>query len=125
MFINWSSPESSTAEYHMEVLLKRFVHANRLVFFLAALVTATHFPDDFHCAEISQATLTSAYSEVSAKACNTEIDKSDPNETPYQVCPGVLDFRPKTIFKSLINPFKSLVELPRKSSLKMNHRRLS
>lgn len=72
--------------------MKQFVHANRLVFFLAALVTATHFPDDVHCAEISQATLTSAYSEVSAKACNTEIDKSDPNETPYQVCPGVLDY---------------------------------
>jgi hypothetical protein len=34
----------------------------------------------------------SIYTELTPATCRTEIDNSDPNETPYQVCPGVAGY---------------------------------
>src|SRR5690554_807529 len=35
------------------------------------------------------AAVRSVHTDLTAPACRTEIDKSDPNETPYLLCPGV------------------------------------
>jgi hypothetical protein len=37
----------------------------------------------------SKAAIESIYTDLGAGSCRKEIDKNDPNETPYQVCPGV------------------------------------
>jgi hypothetical protein len=37
----------------------------------------------------SKAAIESIYMDLGAASCRKEIDKNDPNETPYQVCPGV------------------------------------
>ena len=34
----------------------------------------------------------SVYTSLTGDSCRTELDKSDPNETPYQVCPGVAGY---------------------------------
>jgi len=37
----------------------------------------------------SKGTIESIHTDLGAGSCGKEIDKSDPNETPYLVCPGV------------------------------------
>ena len=40
----------------------------------------------------SKAAIESIYTDLGAGSCRKEIDKNDPNETPYQVCPGVAGY---------------------------------
>lgn len=37
----------------------------------------------------SNAAIESIHTDLSAAVCEKEVDKPDPNETPYLVCPGV------------------------------------
>ena len=41
----------------------------------------------------TKAATESIYTDLGAGSCRREIDKSDPNETPYQVCLGVAGYR--------------------------------
>jgi len=43
-------------------------------------------------ADRPKAAVQSIYTDLGAGACTKEIDKSDPNETPYLVCPGVAGY---------------------------------
>jgi hypothetical protein len=40
----------------------------------------------------SKGEIQSVYTALSAEACKKEVDKNDPNETPYLVCPGVAGY---------------------------------
>lgn len=40
----------------------------------------------------TQAEIQSVHTDLGAGSCKTEVDKSDPNETPYLVCPGVAGY---------------------------------
>jgi hypothetical protein len=40
----------------------------------------------------SKAAIESIYTDLGVGSCRKEIDKNDPNETPYQVCPGVAGY---------------------------------
>lgn len=40
----------------------------------------------------SKAAIKSMYTDLGAESCRKEFDKNDPNETPYQVCPGVAGY---------------------------------
>lgn len=37
----------------------------------------------------SKTTIASVYTELTSQSCRKEVDKDDPNETPYLVCSGV------------------------------------
>jgi len=40
----------------------------------------------------SKPAIESIYTALDSKSCRKKIDKNDPNETPYQVCPGVAGY---------------------------------
>jgi hypothetical protein len=40
----------------------------------------------------SKAAIESVYTDLDAGSCTTEIDRTDPNETPYLACPGVAGY---------------------------------
>ena len=40
----------------------------------------------------SKPAIESIYTALDAKSCRKKIDKNDPNETPFQVCPGVAGY---------------------------------
>lgn len=41
----------------------------------------------------SKAAITSVYTELGGGGCKKEVDRSDPNETPYLLCGGVAGYR--------------------------------
>ena len=67
---------------------------------IAGLVTLSLlsgcFDTDANLAVRSQAATESIYTALDPVSCRKEIDKNDPNETPYQVCPGVAGYNAVT-----------------------------
>lgn len=63
---------------------KRFVVAVLIPFLLGGGVAAADHP-----AGRSKSVVRSIATRLDAPSCRTEIDPSDPNETPHRVCPGV------------------------------------
>lgn len=47
---------------------------------------------DGHAAAHAQADIQSVYTDLGGESCRKEIDRNDPNETPYLVCPGVAGY---------------------------------
>jgi len=41
----------------------------------------------------SKSAVESIHTDLGAESCAKEIDKTDPNETPYRVCPGVAGYK--------------------------------
>lgn len=41
---------------------------------------------------IPQVAIRSIHTSIAGASCKTEIDRQDPNETPYQFCPGVAGY---------------------------------
>jgi hypothetical protein len=59
---------------------------------LAALPLYTYPATNSDPGSRSNSTIESIRTDLSAAPCRKEIDKSDPDEIPYQVCPGVAGY---------------------------------
>jgi hypothetical protein len=59
---------------------------------LSPLLLSACSPPDPDAAARPAAVIESVYTELAAQSCRKEADKTDPNETPYLVCPGVASY---------------------------------
>src|SRR5262245_17785860 len=60
--------------------------------FCSALLLSGCSPTDGDPAALSKTSIETTHTNLSAESCAKEIDKTDPNETPYLVCPGVAGY---------------------------------
>lgn len=56
---------------------------------MAALLLWGCLAADANSSARSKTTIGSVYTDITSQSCRKEVDKDDPNETPYLVCPGV------------------------------------
>jgi hypothetical protein len=59
---------------------------------LSLLLLGACSADDGESALRSKAAIQSVHTDLTAGPCKKEIDRNDPNETPYLVCPGVAGY---------------------------------
>lgn len=59
---------------------------------LSSLLLSGCSATDGDTAVQTKASLKSVFTDIGAGSCKKEIDRTDPNETPYLVCPGVAGY---------------------------------
>jgi hypothetical protein len=59
---------------------------------LSTILLSACAAQDSNSAIRPKAGIESVYTNLGAASCGKELDKSDPNETPYLVCPGVAGY---------------------------------
>lgn len=59
---------------------------------LSPLLLSGCLATDGDPAVISKGAIESIYTDIGSVSCKKEIDKNDPNETPYLMCPGVAGY---------------------------------
>jgi hypothetical protein len=62
------------------------------VFLSLFLISVGYAKDNSQVNEDSNGTIESIYTDLSRKACTEVPDVDDPNETPYQLCPGAAGY---------------------------------
>jgi len=60
--------------------------------FTGLLIALSSLAGCSYRSDIVMSPIESVYTDISAKSCTERIDEDDPNDTTYQLCPGVLGY---------------------------------
>jgi hypothetical protein len=84
---------SNVSQSHAAVTRRRTnVRHSTVGVIILSLLMSGCLAADGDAAVQSKAAIESVYTALDAGSCRKEIDKKDPNETPYHVCPGIAGY---------------------------------